>query len=250
MLLATSRIRVRRIDMSASSKTRPHSKIGKLTHGYPTRHPSLWAMCGREASMCAPCRSINRLTRIREETGEVVLASSRFSRYVYRRSRPADPRLQPKEQPVQSLRPRQIRRVAPDGLMDLVRWRHLLGQAVRRAGLAANDSSDPRRRGRSETDVGRGGRAPTFGRPRIKDFACSRREESRCTTGTGGLAVSRSIDDVDWHSQRRERTTYAPSRRQPGATGPSRPGGVRRPRRRSPSVGGAPLLAPFRPPRS
>jgi hypothetical protein len=123
--------------------------MGKLTHRHPTLDLSPWATYVRKASMCAPCRSINRLTRFREEAGEVVLESAGFGRYMYRRSRPANPGLQPKG-PVQSLRPSQIRRVTPDGGMDLVRWRHLLGQAVSCRGLAAHDSSDPSRRGRCE----------------------------------------------------------------------------------------------------
>ena len=65
---------------------------------------------------------------------------------MYCRSRSSAPRLQGQSKnQVQSLRIRWIRRSNPNGVMDFVRWRYLLGSSLRCPGLAAYDSSNPKR---------------------------------------------------------------------------------------------------------
>ena len=90
--------------------------------------------------------------RFREETGEVVVAGSGSCwRYLHRRSRPPDSRLSNRPKvPVQSSRAIRVRGSTPYGVMDLLRRGRLLGPALSRPGLAAFDSGDPERCGRSE----------------------------------------------------------------------------------------------------
>src|ERR1700728_2396570 len=79
------------------------------------------------------------------------MAGSGFWGYVHRRSRPPDSRLssQP-EVPFQPSRALWNRRVTPHGVLDLLRRGDILGPTLSCPGLAAFDSSNPRRCGRSE----------------------------------------------------------------------------------------------------
>jgi hypothetical protein len=84
---------------------------------------------------------------VREETCKVGLAGPRVGKYVHCRSGSSDSRLQAERQdPIQPVRDGS-RRICAHGVLDLLRWRDLLGPALAFTGLAANDPGDAGRCG-------------------------------------------------------------------------------------------------------
>jgi hypothetical protein len=87
----------------------------------------------------------------REETSEVVLASPRDRGHVHRGGGPADSRLQDGcQEPNESIRLFGVRRFGSPRVVDLLRWRRLLGPPRSFSRLAANDPRDARRCGRGK----------------------------------------------------------------------------------------------------